>query len=106
MTDETYSRPEVLKYITGEISFDTWLQNQQGGNTYESKQQTARTGAVVSPEAGSASIFSSWGSAFTGDSQGSSSQHTMESREADEEESDYDEDDDSDEEVSIMKSKS
>lgn len=123
MENVPYSNPEVLKYIRGEISFDTWLQNHQEGHGYQSQQhQPAITGSAKptsslshANEAGSVSIFSSWGSAFThhGESGGGSSSqgtssHTMEEAAVttEEEESDYDEEvDDSDEEISIMKRK-
>ena len=62
-------QPEVLKYLSGEISFEKWLETQQddqqmGYNYYPSHGYSDKFSEVADAE--SSSIFSSWGSAFTG----------------------------------------
>lgn len=71
-------QPEVLKYLSGEISFETWLEAQREEppqNSYEYGQPASslshnlygsnnKYAGIADDE--SSTMFSSWGSAFTG----------------------------------------
>ncbi|XP_066910482.1 general transcription factor 3C polypeptide 3-like [Clytia hemisphaerica] len=72
---ENYSaNPDLMRYLQGEISFDTWLEQQGNEDETENHHTQQRAGTTPSgrPHAmsqgvseESASVFSSWGDAFT-----------------------------------------